>query len=184
MKTVSLILLTLVLLSATPLSLFAAQNAQPALVIRFADGVEIQVADWIFEYEYGTSDKPVTGFSFYTPSYHKTKDLMIAISKTERGITFTDERVLHPNELKSMKFEYSNDSRLAKITVHLSSGEVIAVDQLTPPKKLLTKANYIFEQKLTLKGTAVVNNKKGAFSKMFDEKDIKERIVAIDFGGR
>ena len=181
------ILILVAFLSLIPTSLLAAQKVQTSLTVRFADGVEIEINDWIFEYEYGSSDERPTGL-FYTPSRYKTKDLMFMVSKTERGVTFTDEKRIPSSQLRAIKFEYSNDISLKKIAVQLSNGEIIEVEQLSPPKKLLSKANYVFEEKLYLKGTAVVNNRKGAFSKqlyrMFDEKNIKERIVEITFGKR
>lgn len=185
MKTFISILLTVAFISVVPSLPFAAPKVQTSLTVRFADGVEIEITDWIFEYEYGSSDERPKGL-YYTPSYHKTKDLMFMISKTERGVTFTDEKRIPSSQLKSIKFEYSNDISLKKVAVQLSNGEVIEVEQLSPAKKLLSKANYVFEEKLYLKGTAVINNRKGTFSKqlyrLFDEKDAKERIVEITFG--
>lgn len=184
MKVFISILLTVAFLSLNPTFALTAQKVQPSLTVRFADGVEIKVADWIFEYEFGSSNEPPTGL-FYTPSYYKTNDFMLAISKTERGVTFTDEKRISPSQLKSIKFEYEYEISLKKITIQFSDGQILEVDKPILPKKLLSKENYVFQEKLYLKGSAVINNRRGTFSKqlypMFDEKDVKERIVEIDF---
>jgi hypothetical protein len=77
---------------------------------------------------------------------------------------------------------------LKKTTVQLSSGEIIEVDQLNPPKQLLSKAKYVFEEKTYLKGTVLVNNRRGVFAIAIHpfqvQEDVKERIVEITFGKR
>jgi hypothetical protein len=183
------ILLTVAFLSSIPSLSLATQKVQTSLTVHFADGVEIEIIDWKFEYSFGSSDERPTGH-FYTPSYYETKDLMFVISKTERGVTFTDEKKIPSSQLKSIKFEYGKygnmHSFLKKTTVQLSSGEIIEVDELKPAKQLLSKAKYVFEEKLHLKGTALVNNRRGVFTTTIHpfqvSEDNKERIVEITFG--
>ncbi len=189
MKKITSIMLTIVLLSAFPSLPLAVPKEQTSLTVRFADGVEIKIIDWIFEYSYGSSEERPTGH-FYKPSYYETKDLMFVISKTERGVTFTEEKRVPPSQLKSIRFEYGKygnaHSFQKKTTIQLSSGETIEVDELKPPKQLLSKAKYVFEEKINLKGTAIVNNRKGVFTTMIHpfqvQEDLKERIAEIAFG--
>jgi hypothetical protein len=162
---------------------------QTRLAVRFADGVEIEVTDWIFEYEYGTSDQTVQGFSFCTPTYHRTQDLILLFTTTERGVTYRNQRRISPTQLRSIKFLYGkdifSDFSLKKVVIQPLNAEIIEVDQLLPAIGLLTKAKNIFEEKLYLKGTAIISNQRGEFSKklyrMHEEKDIKERIAEINF---
>ena len=184
MKTLEAILIIVVSFVAIPLSISAAEDAQTHLTIHFADGEKIEIADWIFEYEFGASDEPP--MSYYFPSFHRTKDLMFAIETTERGVTYADEKSIPASQLRSMKFEYKNDHHsLKKVRIVLSNNSIVEIDDLKPPKTLLTKAKHFFKPTLTLKGKATVNKKKGEFSKRLYylyEDNPKERIVEIQFG--
>jgi hypothetical protein len=166
--------------------------SRPVIVV-FEDGVELEISDCAFVYEYGESyvpPRPPQGQLFYTyhPSTRRTTELLLGPhSKTEGGATSTvNERIIPSDELSVITFDWpSEHPALLKVTIKLTNGEIIKVDEdALKPRSLLSSADYVFNIRLSLIGKMRIDQTVKWFDKRLDYKATSkpsETIAEIRF---
>jgi hypothetical protein len=137
------------------------QSFSQSVIVVFQDGVELELSDWTFEYEYGQSyvppvPRPGELAYWYHPRTKRTTDLLLGPHrKPEGGFTSSvKERIIPSDELSAITFAWpSEDPLVPQLTIRLTNGEIIKVDKdALEPRSLLSSADYVFGIQLYLVG--------------------------------